>query len=78
MNNLPDTEKKIEKGDVASSVLSRINSEHLIPTPRSHFLLREGVVWSIGVFSVFLGALGVAAIIQVYGMISTRNVKKLS
>lgn len=49
--------------DIASTVLSRITSEGLMPTPRYHFLLREGVVWTLGVLSVVVGAFGVAAIL---------------
>lgn len=48
--------------DIASTVLSRITTEHVVPTPRYHFLLREGVVWTLGVVSVIVGAFGVAAI----------------
>ena len=48
---------------MTSSVLSRITKEHVTPTPRSHFIFKEGVVWSVGGLSVLLGGLGVAAII---------------
>lgn len=63
MNNNTESGKKVEGSDIASSVLSRIKKEGVTPTPRSHFLLREGVVWSLGGVSVLLGALGAAAII---------------
>lgn len=56
-----DNEPRKEK-DIALSILSRIEHEHVVPTPRSHFLLREGVVWSIGIFAVVFGALAVAGI----------------
>lgn len=63
MTYMKDTEKNMEKNGIASSVLSRITAEGVVPTPRSHFLLREGVIWSLGGVSVILGALGVAAIL---------------
>ncbi len=66
MSNTTETEKRVGGDNVASvssSVLSRIENEHLTPTPRSHFIFKESVVWSAGGLSVILGALGVAAII---------------
>jgi hypothetical protein len=62
MTTPQETAHKREQ-DMASVVLSRIESEGVQVTPRAHFLLREGVVWAVGVLSVILGALGVAAII---------------
>lgn len=59
MTNDNETRKE---NDIALSVLSRIEHEHVVPTPRSHFLLREGVVWSIGALGVVFGALAVAGI----------------
>ncbi len=61
--NTRDIDKYGEGSDMTSSVLSRITKEHVTPTPRSHFIFKEGVVWSVGGLSVLLGGLGVAAII---------------
>ncbi len=52
-----------ERKGIASSVLSRIESEGVTPTPRSQFVLQEGAVWGAGAFAIFVGALGVASII---------------
>lgn len=59
MNHMNDKERK----GIASSVLSRIESEGVTPTPRSRFVLQEGAVWGAGALSIFVGALGVASII---------------
>ncbi len=48
---------------IASSVLSRIEAEHVVPIPRSRFVVKEGVVWATGAFAVVMGSLGVASII---------------
>ena len=42
-------------------ILARIEHECIVPKPRWHFLLREGVVISLGVFAVSVGALAVTA-----------------
>lgn len=52
-----------EQRGIASSVLSRIESEGVTPTPRSRFVLKEGAVWGAGTLSLFIGALGVASLI---------------
>ena len=63
MNTIDTNKHEGTHPDIASSVLSRITSEGLTPTPRYHFLLRDGIVWALGGFSVIVGAFGVAAII---------------
>ena len=63
MNTIDTNKHEGTHPDIASSVLSRITNEGLTPTPRYHFLLRDGVVWALGGFSVIVGAFGVAAII---------------
>jgi hypothetical protein len=64
MNTMNDmTKAEQHERDIASSVLARIDKEAIAPTPRWHFLLHDGVVWSLGGVAVVLGALSVAAII---------------
>ena len=55
--------KRHEEDTLAHAVLLRIDREEIVPTPRWHFMLREGVVWSVGVVSVGVGILAVVAII---------------
>jgi hypothetical protein len=59
----PQEQKQHREQGMASLVLSRIESEGVAPLPRAHFILRERVVWGVGVLAVLLGALGCAAII---------------
>lgn len=59
MHHMPDTERK----GIASSVLSRIESEGVTPTPHSVFVVQESAVWAAGALSILIGALGVASII---------------
>ena len=49
--------------DIAASIIARIKSEGITPTPRWHFLMKEGVVWSLGALSVALGSMAVAGIL---------------
>lgn len=49
-----------ETSATAVSVFARIEREQISPRPRWHFLAREGVVWTLGVVSVGVGALAVA------------------
>lgn len=63
MNPLDTNKQEGAHLDIASTVLSRITAENVIPTPRYHFLLRDGVVWTLGIGSVVVGAFGVAAIL---------------
>ena len=55
------TEQK--KDETVRSIFERIERESISPRPRWHFLFREGVVISLGVFAVTVGSLAVAAIL---------------
>ncbi len=43
------------------TILSRIEKEGMCPRPRWQFFLREGVIWTVGIASIGVGALAVAA-----------------
>jgi hypothetical protein len=47
----------------AAGVLARITAEHVVPTPRYAFLMREYTVWGLWLASIALGALAVAVTI---------------
>jgi len=49
--------------DLALKTLSRLETEHLKPRPRWHFLLKNYVLWGVGIFSLLLGSVAVATII---------------
>lgn len=51
---------------LTDKILHTIKEEKIEPTPRWHFLLRNYSVWSVGIFSVLIGSLSVAAIIFAY------------
>ena len=63
MNREQTTKENPVVHDTASSILSRIEKESIVPTPRWHFLLKEGAVWSFGFAAIVFGSLSVAAII---------------
>ncbi len=44
----------------AASILARINAEHVVPTPRYAFVLREYIHWILWVATIIVGALAVA------------------
>ncbi len=51
------------KKDITQCVFARITDEGITPKPKWHFLMREGVVWSLGGFSVAVGALAVTVVL---------------
>ena len=57
------------KPTTASAVLARIQSEHLTPTPRYAFAVREYTVWTVWGLSIVIGALALA--VTVYDALST-------
>lgn len=62
MNNYHDTHQPTNgtKRTTAATVLARIQSEQLKPTPRYAFIAREGIVWGLWGLSVLAGALALA------------------
>ncbi len=48
---------------ISEKVLDTIKHEHLKPTARWKFILKNSLVWVFGVFSLIIGALAVAVII---------------
>jgi len=57
---MSDTMQKEPRKDITQCVFARIQEEGITPKPKWHFLMREGVVWSLGGVSVAVGALAVA------------------
>lgn len=51
--------------DLAQTILSRIDEEHIVPHSRTFFLSRESLVWLLWVFTVSVGALSWAVILIV-------------
>jgi hypothetical protein len=62
MSDMNHREQNGNRG-IASSVLSRIEAEHVVPIPRSRFVVKESAVWAMGVFAIVMGSLGVASLI---------------
>lgn len=56
------------QNNTVHSVLTRINSEHLTPTPRYRYVVREWGIWSLWGVSVLVGALALA--VTVYDALS--------
>lgn len=48
---------------IAGAVLKRIKDECISPRPRWHFLMRESVIWSLGIISIAVGSVSVAGIL---------------
>lgn len=53
--------------DVSKKTIDKIVEEKIEPKAQWQFLLRDGVVWGIGILSLFFGSLAVAVIIFLLG-----------
>ena len=60
----PDTPQP--KASIATSILARIAGEQITPTPRYSFVLREGFLVSLVLFTILLGTLAVAVILFIF------------
>ncbi len=49
--------KNHTEGQIAADIFARIEKEGICPRPKWHFLMRESVVWSLGIASIVVGAL---------------------
>ena len=58
-NQQPQTETTLAHG-TAASILARINAEHVVPTPRYAFVVREYTLWGLWLATIIVGALAVA------------------
>ena len=52
--------------NLEQKIIEQIKQENLEPTPRWHFLLKEWLVWSVGVLSLLVGAAAVSVIIYLF------------
>lgn len=48
-------------------IIEKIKSGHLSPRPQWHFLMKEGLIWSVGVLALLVGAAAVSVIIYLGG-----------
>lgn len=55
-----------DHNELAKSVLARIKSEHIEPTPRWQFLFHESIIWGLWFLSILLGAVAVSVMIFVF------------
>ncbi|MBX9907050.1 hypothetical protein K2X96_04115 [Patescibacteria group bacterium] len=54
---------KHKEGGMSESVLACIVRDGICPRPRWHFLMKEGVMWTLGGLSIFVGALAIAGLL---------------
>jgi hypothetical protein len=59
-------------------LLDKIKTKHLLPTPRWHFLLKNYVVWGIGLLSLIIGGLAFSVIIYMFSYNDWNIYDKLS
>lgn len=57
----PDDTHSSSPQTFAGRVLSRISDDHLSPRPKWTFMLRNGLFWALGAFSILLGAFAFSA-----------------
>ena len=58
MTNLQDQ-------DFSKNIVSKIKEEKLLPKPRWRFLLKNIIVWGLGIFSLVLGALSTSLVFYI-------------
>ena len=50
-------------GNLSSKIIDKINDEHISPTPKWHFILKDDVYWLLWLLSVCVGAVSVTGMI---------------
>ncbi|MDP2691481.1 MAG: hypothetical protein U1C97_03440 [Candidatus Gracilibacteria bacterium] len=51
---------------LSSSVLSKIQEEHIKPIPKWHYWIKNGLFWTIFLLSAFIGGRGISVIMRIY------------
>ena len=55
----------LEDQDFSKNILSKIKEKKLLPKPRWRFLLKNIIVWGLGIFSLVLGALSTSLVFYI-------------